>query len=75
MIELIMNSGLFNQVLLMFLNEKNKYFTILKSCNINLSQARPSGLETSGEEGCEGEDRPRLPHHGQGIWCDETSRS
>ena len=28
LMELIMNSGLFNQLLLMFLNEKNKYFTM-----------------------------------------------
>ena len=47
----------------------------MRKINILQSQARPPGLETGGEEGCEGEDRPRLPHHGQGIRCDETSRS
>ena len=37
-------------------------------------QARPRRLEEGGEEAGQGEDRPSLPHHGQGIRSDETSR-
>ena len=35
-----------------------------------VSQARPVGLEAGGEEGGEGENRPCLPCHGQGIRSD-----